>query len=284
MTETKQGLLIFDFDGVFNVGSQKLYEESYLAALADSGAGLSYDEAISRIRLNWGSPHQAIIGELLLEQPELLPTTLKLYEQNLTTIFTEGIQEVPGCVETLGRLSTDYILALNTAADRKTLLNSVMPRLGIDPSLFDGGILTADILEDESLAKPEPFSVQFLMGFNEVSANRTVMVGDSSADMLSAIHAGVEPIAVIKTGNLDETTARDLGVRHIIEDITHIEAVLPSIIGKTALKSSGTVELPPEAVAFVSRLIDRVATNETRSNHEPLARVFPYLEQRYISR
>jgi phosphoglycolate phosphatase-like HAD superfamily hydrolase len=230
VAERKDGLIICDFDGVFNEGSPDLYYEGYYIALNGAGCELSIDEQHARIDEKWGSSHKVIIKYVMAEKPEYASDAVEIFEDFMESVFTERIQGVDGSVEMLGRLASKYTLALNTAAPRNVLMGNIMPKLGIDKSFFEAGIVTADQLSS-NYSKPSPHIINIIRERQGYQRSRTVMVGDSVADMESAKNAGVEPIAVTGTGNLTDETVKELPyVRNIVDKVTEIEELVPKII------------------------------------------------------
>ena len=57
---------------------------------------------------------------------------------------------------------------------------------------------------------------------------QTLFVGDAKSDVLMARQAKVEPVAVL-TGHLDRKEAQALGVKYIIENVTHLPEVLKNM-------------------------------------------------------
>jgi phosphoglycolate phosphatase-like HAD superfamily hydrolase len=239
VAERKDGLIICDFDGVFNEGSPDLYYEGYYVALNGAECELSVDEQHARIDEKWGSSHKVIIDYAMAEKPEMAPDAVEIFEGFMESVFTERIKIVDGSVEMLGRLASKYTLALNTASPRNALFNNIMPKLGIDRSFFDGGIVTADMLSS-NFSKPSPLIINIIRANQGYPRSRTVMVGDSVADMESAKNARVEPIAVTGTGNLTEHSVKELPyVRYTVDRVTEIEELVPKVI-ETRRKLGGT--------------------------------------------
>ena len=230
MPERKDGLVVLDFDGVLNEGSPDLYYQGYHVAFSGVGCELTIDEQKTRIDEKWGSSHVIIINHVLQETQEYADDAKAIFEEYMESVFAEGIKDVSGSAEMLGRLASKYCLALNTAAPRRALLGSIMPRLGIDPSLFNAGIVTADQL-NANYSKPSPYIINILRAQQGFLASETVMIGDSDADMRSARDAAVEPIAVTGTGNLNSETVKELPyVRYVVDTVIEVEGLLPEII------------------------------------------------------
>jgi phosphoglycolate phosphatase-like HAD superfamily hydrolase len=226
-------LIICDFDGVFNLNSMQAYYEVYSLTLKDIGSDLDDNDAKTKIDENWGSSHIEILAALTRNAPEQLNDAIRSYEGFLAEVFPELIKPVLGAPEMLGRMAVRYTFALDTAADPNILFKKVMPKLGIKPELFQGSIITARDLHDKRLAKPDPYTVNKLLKRNGVDASEAIMVGDSGADVLAALQAGVEPVVPL-TGNLTADQAREHGVEVIIPTITELEEVVHKV-GRAAL-------------------------------------------------
>lgn len=239
MSERKDGLIVCDFDGVFNEGSPDLYYEGYYITFNAVGCDLTVDEQHARIDARWGSSHPVIIEYVMSEKPEVIPDAVRIFEDYMESAFTEQIRPVKGSTEMLGRLVARYHIALNTAAPRRALLAHVMPKLGIDPALFDAGIVTADQL-NSSYSKPSPLIINILREQYGYPSSRTVMIGDSVTDMESARKAKVEPVAVTGTGNLNPQSVKELPyVRYSVDRVTDVEELLPEIIRARSLGAAG---------------------------------------------
>ncbi len=245
--ETKQKkLIIFDFDGVFNLNSMEAYYHTYNQALLESSIEMDPTEQKEIIDSVWGSSHKDILMELLranagdIKDPDSIPyvddesfnKALANYEGVLAEDFPELIKPVPGAPQMLGRLATTRTLALNTAADPEVLLGKVMPNVGIDPRLFQGGMVMALDLIDKKYAKPkpDPYTTNTLMERNKVGPDETIMVGDSGADVETAIYAGIDikDIYVPLTGKLTADEVREYGVVPI-RTVTSLEGKLGGV-------------------------------------------------------
>jgi phosphoglycolate phosphatase-like HAD superfamily hydrolase len=230
-------LIIFDFDGVFNLDSMEAYYHVYNSTLQELGLSLPLEEQRQIIDSNWGSSHKKIVEALLQGEggSRHLDDAVDTYKEILADDFSEIIKPVPGAVQMLGRLASRYSLALNTAADPEVLFEKVMPKLDMHPLMFEGHILTAMDLEDPRLAKPDPYTAVKLMEINNVAPHETVMVGDSSVDVLTAMHAGIEDIVVPLTGSLTREQAQEYGVE-IVPDVTYLEQLLGRTCAERCLK------------------------------------------------
>jgi len=221
-------LIIFDWDDVFTLGSTDGYKKCYHQAVIGVGLDLSPEEEEKRIRAKWGGSHIEELAELVKDKPELLDKAVQIYEEHLFgNTFVDCLNIVPGSADLLARLSAKRKLALATGVHPKLLRERVMPKFGINPSWFSQ-IITAYDLEDPSHAKPHAYSGLKIMETQGVAPKHSVMVGDAHNDVLMARGAGIDMIVVL-TGHLNRKQAEDLGVKHIIDDVTQLETVLTKL-------------------------------------------------------
>lgn len=220
-------LIIFDWDDVFTLGSTSGYKKCYHEAVVGVGINLSPEEEMKRLKAKWGASHIEELTELVKDNPKLLDDAVRIYEENLFgNTYVDCLSVVPGSAELLKRLSTKYKIALATGVHPKVLRERVMPKFNI-PDIFSQ-IITAYDLDDPTHAKPHPYSGQTIMQTQEVTPERTVMVGDAKNDVLMGQAIGATPIVVL-TGHLSREQAEELGVEHIIPDVTHLEKVLEQL-------------------------------------------------------
>jgi|GEM_PF-3767749 len=253
-------LIIFDFDGVFNLESMEAYYHTYGVAMFESGVDLDAEVQREVIDRAWGSSHKEIILELLREaaggtrdpdsvpvvDPEFFKSVVERYEEILADDFCEMIKPVPGAALMLGRLANRYTLALNTAADPAVLLEQVMPKLKIEPEMFQGGMMMALDLVDDRRAKPKPhpYTTKKIMERNGVEPEQAIMVGDSGSDIETALYAGIDDIYVPLTGKLTAAEAAEYGVK-VIPDVTYLERHLEN-------GGSGSSSHPVDALRTIS--------------------------------
>lgn len=218
-------LIVFDWDDVFTLGSTTGYKKCYHEAVVGVGMNLSPEEEMKRMQAKWGASHVDELAELVKEQPGSLDKAVQIYEENLFgDTFIDGLSIVPGSADLLSRLAKRYKLALATGMHPKLLKERVMPKFNIDPNWFVQ-IITAYDLDDPTHAKPHPYSGLKILETQHVKPENAVMVGDAKTDVGMARGAKIEPLVVL-TGHLNEQQAKDLGVKHIIGDVTQLEKVL----------------------------------------------------------
>lgn len=220
-------LIIFDWDDVFTLGSTDGYKKCYHEAVVGVGMNLSPEEEMKRMNAKWGASHVEELAELVKDRPELLEKAVQIYEENLFgNTYVDCLSIVPGSAEFLNHLASKYKIALATGVHPKVLRERVMPKFNI-PDIFSQ-IITAYDLDDPTHAKPHPHSGQTIMQTLGVAPEHTVMVGDAKNDVLMGQAIGATPIVVL-TGHLNREQAEELGVEHIIPDVTHLEEILAKL-------------------------------------------------------
>ncbi|MCH8741764.1 HAD family hydrolase [Patescibacteria group bacterium] len=217
-------LIIFDWDDVFTLGSKEGYFKCYHETITQLGIHLDSEEEKRRILSQWGKTHREGLTELLKEHPEFIDRACKIYEDILFgNTFVDCLSIVPGSRELLNKLQRNYTLALATGVHPKLLKERIIPKFDI-PDVFTKIVTSYDI-DDPSKLKPHPFMLETIMKSQNTLPNETVLVGDAQSDVQMAKNAGITPIVVL-TGHLNQEEAQNLGVKHIIKNVTHLEEIL----------------------------------------------------------
>ena len=220
-------LVIFDWDDVFTQGSIAGYYACYKVALESVGVRINPDEVDRRIKARWGAGGRKQLELLLQEHPERLDVAFDVYQEHVQgDTFVNCLRIIPGTSEFLTEVSKKYILAIATGAYPNVLRDFVFPKFDI-PDVFSQ-IATIYDVDETMYAKPHPYMIEQIVQTQRVRHEESVLVGDAESDMKMARNAGVEPIAVL-TGHLNRRQAEDLGVRHIIENVTLLESELLKI-------------------------------------------------------
>lgn len=216
-------LIIFDWDDVFSLGSQKGYYQCYFAALKAVGVKLSQEEAIKRIKAKWGQPVKAELEHLLQEHLELVDKAIDVfYQHRFGPTFFNQISIVKNGQKTLGSLAKKYLLALATGTDRKAL-NYTFTHYSV-PNFFTQIICSSD-LKNANQYKPHPYMINQILKTQKIKPHEAIFVGDATNDVLMAQAAKVKTIVVL-TGHLTEFKAKKLGADYIIGDVNQIESLL----------------------------------------------------------
>jgi phosphoglycolate phosphatase-like HAD superfamily hydrolase len=218
------GLLIFDWDDVFTLGSKEGYVRCLHETLTNIGVHLKPAEEHRRILQTWGKSHQEELRVLLQERPELLAEACKVYEDKFFGgLFVSGLSYIEGANKLLEQLNKNYVLAVATGAHPDILKNQVMPKFKV-PDVF-AQIISSYDLEDVEKQKPHPYMLETIMKKQGYSQGQTLFIGDAKSDVQMARSAGVEPVVVL-TGHLNREEAKKLQVRYIINAVTDLPAFL----------------------------------------------------------
>lgn len=217
-------LIIFDWDDVITLGSKDGFYECYHKAIGNVGAKLSRKEEWKRIIATWGKSHKVVLAELLKENPKLLDSVIKIYEENFFgETFAKNLRLVRGTRSLLKRLSKKYTLAIATGQHPQLLNDKIIPKYKI-PDVFSQIIFSIDIKDPEK-QKPHPWALNKIMKDLGFKPEETIFVGDAHSDVKMAQAAGVVPIVVL-TGHLTKSEAEKLNVKYIIKDVSRLEKVL----------------------------------------------------------
>lgn len=220
-------LIIFDWDGVFILGTDKAYFKCYHLAAKSVGVNLSSEEVRKRVLAKWGKTVKEELAELLKEHPDLVDKAVKNYEQILMgDTFVDCLKAVKGSQKLIKDLSKKYRLAIASGVNPRLLKEKIFPKFGFEDVFSE--IMTVYDIDDPSKAKPHPFLVEEIMRRLNVTPNSTVLVGDSKGDVNMAKAAGVTPVVVL-TGHLNKLEAKKLGVKFIIKKVTDLETILEEI-------------------------------------------------------
>jgi phosphoglycolate phosphatase len=215
-------LLVFDWDDVFVLGATQAYITCYSESLAEAGIVLPHETVEKVVRGFWGRPHREVLAQLLPPgQPQtLLEQAEEAYTQYLfSEAFTRQLRLVPGALGLLSTLKQRYRLALATSANARLLRTRLLPRYGLLDTFHQ--IATYQDLPDPSRGKPHPDLLRLVMARENVSSREVLVVGDAEADVAMAVTTMCTPVVVL-TGQLDQSTARRLGVQYVIPDVSHI--------------------------------------------------------------
>lgn len=185
-TERNYDLIVFDWDGTL-MDSTALIVDSFQAASADLGLPIPEREEAAQV-----------IGLSLAEATRRLAPTLDLHvQQSLAERYRhhylardQDLVLFSGTLDLLHWLKDEeYVLAIATGKARRGL-SRVLETSGIGP------MFASSRCADESHSKPHPAMLLELMDELMVEPERTLMVGDTTHDLLMARNAGVEALAM----------------------------------------------------------------------------------------
>jgi phosphoglycolate phosphatase len=214
-TTRRYRLLVFDWDGTL-ADSTDIIAEALRGACADIGLPVP-DPAAARYVIGLG-----LRDALMHVAPALPPARYPELSEHYRRRFLARDPEIPlfaGARELLDDLAAaGYLLAVATG---KT-------RVGLDRAMAASGLSSrfhATRCADESLPKPHPEMLHYLMDRLAVDAGSTLMIGDTTHDLELARAAGAEAVAVAYGAHPPEGLAR-LSPRATVHSVTELRAWL----------------------------------------------------------
>jgi phosphoglycolate phosphatase len=186
MARKQFDLIVFDWDGTL-MDSTSAIVKCIQAAARDLGLPIPRDDDASHvIGLGLHEAMQAVMPNL---EPTLYPRLVERYRIHYLSKHHELVL-FDGVRDMLNELSQEgYFLAVATGKSRVGL-NRAMNAVGL-LSLFD-----ATRCADETFSKPHPAMLQELTRELGQDMRRTVMIGDTTHDLLMASNAGAAAVAV----------------------------------------------------------------------------------------
>lgn len=184
-----QSLILFDLDGTL-LNSEKII----LAAQARSFTALglpvpSREAGLGIVGLSLREAFEVLVGP---DGP--IEALTAAYKEAFFTLRTEGAeleQLFPGVAEMLADLAQQPHLVLGIATGKSRRgLNAIIESYGWEP------LFTTLQTADDAPSKPDPGMVLNAMRETGIAPERTVMIGDSSFDMIMAKRAGARAIGV----------------------------------------------------------------------------------------
>ncbi len=179
-------LIVFDWDGTI-MDSAALIAETMMAACTQMGLPAPpADRARHVIGMGMIDAVHHVAPDL---PPELLPQLLEYYRAHYLP-RERSLRPFDGIAQLLQSLDkAGHLLAVATGK----------PRGGLERGFETTGFrkhFVASRCADESRPKPDPDMLLHLMEITGTVAGRTLMIGDTSHDLLMAHNAGVDAAAV----------------------------------------------------------------------------------------
>jgi phosphoglycolate phosphatase len=186
MTSRRFDLIAFDWDGTL-FDSTMLIVRCIQNACRDIGAQVPSDEAAAYV-IGLGL-QDALKHAVPGLAPERYPELGQRYRHHYWASQHELVL-FPGTLEMLQALKArQHFLAVATGKNRR----------GLDDALQHAqlqGVFDATRTADETASKPHPLMLQQLMAEFGVAPERTLMIGDTTHDLLLAQNAGAQRVAV----------------------------------------------------------------------------------------
>ncbi|MDP5240873.1 HAD-IIIA family hydrolase [Uliginosibacterium sp. 31-16] len=186
MSERNFDLIVFDWDGTL-MDSTALIVESIQAACADIGVAIPPRERAAHvIGLSLLGAVQEVAPDLDEAGCQQLAERYRHHylARDHETVLFDGARELLESLREQG-----YQLAIATGKARRGL-NRVLAQSGLEP------LFHASRCADESFSKPHPGMLLELMDELFVAPERTLMIGDTTHDLLMAKNAGAAALAM----------------------------------------------------------------------------------------
>jgi len=187
VTSSNRKLVIFDWDGTIMDSVDRIVESMQGAATKAQLPVPSVQSVKDIIGMSLAPAFAQLFGTLSSSQVEQLSAFYRSEyigtEHSSTPLFA-GIEQV---LETLH--SKGYVLAVATGKNR----------IGLDRLMKEsnlGHFFSDTMTADQAESKPHPQMIETLMTRLVVTADNTVMIGDSILDMTMARNANVKAIGV----------------------------------------------------------------------------------------
>ena len=209
--ERRFKLIVFDWDGTL-ADSTAIISLAIREALREMGEPVPDDEA-ARYVIGLG-----LADALRTVAPALPAARYSELVAHYRTRYLAAEQDIPmfaGAVDLLAELDdAGYYLAVATGKSR----------MGLDRVLTKNGLARrfhATRCADEGLPKPHPDMLLHLMDRLGMDRAETLMIGDTTHDLLLARNAGVQAVAVTYGAHAREPLARlePIGTAHSMTDL-----------------------------------------------------------------
>lgn len=208
--------VLFDIDGTL-ADSNFLHVEAWSRAFWQC----DLDVATWRIQRAIGADSSKLLDMLLEDDvPDETLTQLKTLHSKNYAELTPRIAPLPGARELVASLighGVRVVLATSAPQEELEVLLGVLDLGGSVHAVTSGA--------DVETAKPEPDLIAIALDRAGVSADRAIMVGDATWDVLSAERAGLATVAVI-SGGTGEHELQEAGAVRVYEDAAAILADL----------------------------------------------------------
>jgi phosphoglycolate phosphatase len=179
-------LIAFDWDGTL-FDSTAIIARSIQAAVRDVGGA---EPSLAQASYVIGLGLMQALAHAAPDVPEKLYPELGDRYRHHYFAAQHDINMFEGALELLADLkSLGFILTVATGKSRR----------GLDAALATAplsGVFDASRTADETAGKPDPLMLHQLMAQFKVPPERTLMVGDTTHDLLMALNAGCPSVAV----------------------------------------------------------------------------------------
>jgi phosphoglycolate phosphatase len=179
-------LIAFDWDGTL-FDSTQLITRCIQAAVEDVGGQRPHAQRAAYVI---GMPLMAALAHAAPDVPqEKYPQLGERYRYHYKK-YEHELALFPGVVQMLEWLKSEHYLVAIATGKSRSGLNAALHFETLK------GLIDDSRTADETAGKPDPLMLHELMLSNDVSAERTLMIGDTSHDLEMAKRAGCPSVAV----------------------------------------------------------------------------------------
>lgn len=212
--ENRYDLLVLDFDGTIGDTNKIIITTMKMVFRKLSLPDVSDEECQRTIGLPLEKCFQAVLPQLTdAEADHCAAVYRQIFEENKATIH---VQPFPHVLETMATLHERNVQMTIASSRYHESLMQFVNDMGIDK--YIRLILGAD---DVKRAKPCPDPVLQTLKAMNISAERTLVVGDAPYDILMGRNAGCDTCGV-SYGNSTEEELRKAGAKFIISDFAQL--------------------------------------------------------------
>jgi phosphoglycolate phosphatase len=213
-------LVIFDLDGtladtILDIRdglNGMLYEYGF--PLVNKEQTLSYinNGALELVRRSLPKEYQ--------KDEDFVKSAKRVYERYYSQCYNNKTKEYKGCSDALKSLANCGLRLAVLSNKQDEFVKKIVSKLFVDvPFEFVLG------QSEKFPTKPDPASIHYIISELGVSAEETVLVGDSNVDMLTAKNADIIPIGV-SWGYRPKEVLIELGAIHVLESPSEIAGII----------------------------------------------------------
>lgn len=204
-------LIAFDWDGTL-YDSTQIIVRCIQAAVRDVGGSVPTDQAASYV-IGLGLM-QALAHAAPDVPPEKYPELGERYRHHFLA-HKRDLSLFNGILPLLAALKErGHLLTVATGKSRRGL-DEALQNVQLK-DVFDGSRTS-----DETAGKPDPLMLHELMAQFDVSAERVLMIGDTTHDLQMALNAGCASVGV-SYGAHESQALRDLQPRHLAHSVQEL--------------------------------------------------------------
>ena len=206
--------VIFDMDGVL-VDSEFLHTKAEKKTLAPYGIELSIEEINNYMGMGVKMMLKSLIEKYQL--PITGETLFRIHEENLSDLFQEELEIMPGAIKIINHLKNRKIKLALASSSSPALIDLVLKIIHLE-SAFDV------VISGEEVANGKPFPDIFRKTAEllNVQPNRCVVIEDSKNGVAAAKSAGMICIGFRSPNSRNQDISRS---DYIVDDLIKISEI-----------------------------------------------------------